>query len=191
MIENTPEQIARYYSSAMDSVNLINRLNAQVVQSDDEMDIIKANKEHLLIMLGKNYWTTEDLSPLELSASDVPQPYVPLVRTLPEAVKSKLNELSKVYQSAIQQDVAYMGTAFQADTASQQVLTASLSPGSVPAGFAWLDVGNAPVSMTYADLQGLAGAMLAQGFTAFVRLQMRKTVVCAATTIGEVDAVIW
>ena len=66
-MENTPEQIARNYSAAMDSVNFINELIAG--QHDDRMtaeekaDAIKRNVDHLKIMVAKDYWTTEDLTP--------------------------------------------------------------------------------------------------------------------------------
>tara|TARA_R110000822_G_scaffold171872_1_gene311604 strand:+ start:112 stop:321 length:210 start_codon:yes stop_codon:yes gene_type:complete len=65
MIENTPEQIAKHYSAAMDSVNLINALKALPVLTEAEVDRLKRNQEHLLIMLDKDFWTTEDLAPLQ------------------------------------------------------------------------------------------------------------------------------
>jgi hypothetical protein len=116
--------------------------------------------------------------------------FVPAPPTLSESAKTKRTKLTQSYQAAIQQNVAYSGTTFQADTASQQALTAALAAGAVPAGFAWLDANNVWVPMTYAQLQGLAGVMLAQGFTAFQRLQTRKTATRAALTVEEVDAVI-
>lgn len=67
MIENTPEQIAKHYSAAMDSVNLINALKAKTVLTTEEVDRMKANKDHLVIMLARDFWTTEDLSPFTLA----------------------------------------------------------------------------------------------------------------------------
>lgn len=66
MIDTTPtaEQIARHYSAAMDSVELINRLVAKSSRTTDEDDMIARNVEHLEIMVAKDFWTTEDLSPL-------------------------------------------------------------------------------------------------------------------------------
>lgn len=67
MENQTPEQIARHYSAAMDSVNYINELIAG--QHDDRMtaeekaDAINRNVAHLEIMVAKDYWTTEDLTP--------------------------------------------------------------------------------------------------------------------------------
>lgn len=62
--ENTQKQIARRYSSAMDSVNLINDLKAKPELSEEEQQRMTANQEHLKIMLAKDFWTTEDLEPL-------------------------------------------------------------------------------------------------------------------------------
>jgi SMC interacting uncharacterized protein involved in chromosome segregation len=66
--ELTKEQeIAQNYKAAMDSVNLINELKSKVVLAAEEVDRMKANKDHLVIMLAKDYWTTEDLTPFTLA----------------------------------------------------------------------------------------------------------------------------
>ena len=67
MSENTitPEQIAQHYSAAMDSVNLINAGQPEGMTAEDWADCLARNKEHLKIMLAKDYWTTENLTPLE------------------------------------------------------------------------------------------------------------------------------
>jgi len=61
----TPEEIAQHYSAAMDSVNLINAGQPEGMTAEDWADCLARNKEHLKIMLAKDYWTTEDLTPLE------------------------------------------------------------------------------------------------------------------------------
>jgi hypothetical protein len=61
----TTEQIARHYSAAMDSVNLTNDLLAKPDRTDEENDCIARNVEHLEIMVAKDFWTTEDLTPLQ------------------------------------------------------------------------------------------------------------------------------
>jgi len=68
MIENTSEQIAKHYSSAMDSVNLINALKAKPVLDVEETGTLARNQEHLALMLEKDYWTTENLTPLQNAA---------------------------------------------------------------------------------------------------------------------------
>jgi hypothetical protein len=64
----TAEEIARHYSAAMDSVNLINAGQPEGMEDADWADTVARNKEHLVIMLAKDYWTTEDLSPLQAAS---------------------------------------------------------------------------------------------------------------------------
>ena len=67
--ELTEEQkIAQHYSAAMDSVNLINAGKPEGMTDEDWADCLKRNKDHLKIMLGKDFWTTEDLAPLQAAA---------------------------------------------------------------------------------------------------------------------------
>jgi hypothetical protein len=69
MIELTEqEQIAQHYSAAMDSVNLINAGQPEGMDDADWADCLARNKEHLRIMIAKDYWTTEDLEPLRQAA---------------------------------------------------------------------------------------------------------------------------
>jgi hypothetical protein len=62
------EEIARHYSACMDSVNLINAGQPEGMKDADWADTVARNKEHLVIMLAKDYWTTEDLSPLQAAS---------------------------------------------------------------------------------------------------------------------------
>ena len=64
----TAEQIAQHYSAAMDSVNLINGGKPEGVDDTEWADTVARNKEHLQIMLAKDFWTTEDLTPLQEAA---------------------------------------------------------------------------------------------------------------------------
>ena len=59
------QQIAQHYKAAMDSVNLINAGKPEDMTAEDWADCLARNKEHLKIMLAKDYWTTENLTPLE------------------------------------------------------------------------------------------------------------------------------
>ena len=68
-IEITAEQIAKHYSAAMDSVNLINAGQPEMMTDADWADCLSRNKEHLVIMLAKDYWTTEDLTPLRAAST--------------------------------------------------------------------------------------------------------------------------
>jgi hypothetical protein len=61
----TPEEIAKHYSAAMDSVNLINGTKPEGIEDAEWADTVARNKEHLRIMIAKDFWTNEDLSPLQ------------------------------------------------------------------------------------------------------------------------------
>jgi hypothetical protein len=63
MLETTP---AQHYSAAMDSVNLINTYLAASPSGMSEQDVadtIQRNVKHLEIMVAKDFWTDEDLTP--------------------------------------------------------------------------------------------------------------------------------
>ena len=61
----TPTEIAQHYKAAMDSVNLINAGQPEGMTAEDWADCLARNKEHLKIMLAKDFWTDQDLTPLE------------------------------------------------------------------------------------------------------------------------------
>jgi len=68
MDNQTPEQIAKHYSAAMDSVNLINGGKLERMTDAEWADCLSRNKEHLKIMLAKTYWTNENLAPLQAAS---------------------------------------------------------------------------------------------------------------------------
>lgn len=55
MEEITQEQIAQHYKAAMDSVNLINFGKPEGMTAEDWADCLARNKEHLKIMLAKDF----------------------------------------------------------------------------------------------------------------------------------------
>ena len=65
----TPEQIQRHFNAAMDSVNLINGGKPSQMTDAEWADCLSRNREHLKIMLAKDYWTTENLQPLTDAAA--------------------------------------------------------------------------------------------------------------------------
>jgi hypothetical protein len=65
----TAEEIAKHYSAAMDSVNLINGGKPNGMEDAEWADCIARNKEHLKIMLAKDFWTTENLAPLQAASA--------------------------------------------------------------------------------------------------------------------------
>ena len=68
-IEITAEEIARHYSAAMDSVNLINAGQPEGMEDAEWESTVARNKAHLVLMLAKDYWTDEDLTPLQQAAA--------------------------------------------------------------------------------------------------------------------------
>ena len=68
--EITAEEIARHYAAALDSVNLINAGQPEGMDDDEWADTLSRNKEHLQIMLAKDFWTTENLEPLRQAAQE-------------------------------------------------------------------------------------------------------------------------
>lgn len=66
------EQIAKHYSAALDSVALINAGQPEGMEDAEWADTVARNKEHLVIMLAKDFWTTENLTPLQEAAQRNP-----------------------------------------------------------------------------------------------------------------------
>lgn len=66
----TPEEIAQHYKAAMDSVNLINGGKRKYMSDTEWADCLRRNREHLIIILAKDFWTTEDLTPLRNAADN-------------------------------------------------------------------------------------------------------------------------
>ena len=67
MLELTHEQeVAKSYSAAMDSVNLLNAGKPEDMTDEDWADTVKRNKEHLEIQIAKgDYYAGHDLTPFE------------------------------------------------------------------------------------------------------------------------------
>lgn len=61
----TAEEIAQHYKAALDSVALLEAGQPEGMEDAEWADTVKRNKEHLEIMLAKDFWTTEDLKPLQ------------------------------------------------------------------------------------------------------------------------------
>ena len=65
MEEITQEQIAQNYKAALDSVALIQAGKPEKMEDAEWADCLARNKEHLKIMLAKDFWTNESLKPLQ------------------------------------------------------------------------------------------------------------------------------
>ena len=64
-VEITAEEIAQHYKAALDSVSLLNAGQPEDMSNEEWADTVKRNKEHIEIMLAKDFWTNEDLKPLQ------------------------------------------------------------------------------------------------------------------------------
>jgi hypothetical protein len=65
----TAEQIAKHYSACLDSVHLIQNGKPDAMEDSEWQDTLKRNKDHLILMLAKTYWTNEDLTPLQTASA--------------------------------------------------------------------------------------------------------------------------
>lgn len=69
MIEQlTTEQIQKHFSACMDSVNLIQAGKPEDMDAEEWADCLERNREHLRIMLAKDFWTTQDMSAIQAAA---------------------------------------------------------------------------------------------------------------------------
>jgi len=109
--------------------------------------------------------------------------------------QTQIQTLQTAYQAALQVPIAYMGTTFEADASSQIVVAHSITvytvEGATPPGFYFVDTNNNQVPMTLAQLQGLGSAIAASYWTVFQKWTTLKAQVLAATTLAEVQAVVW
>jgi len=106
----------------------------------------------------------------------------------------KLSELQTAYNSANQLDIVYMSTPFQADKASQDLITGILAGGAVPSGFTWRDntkPTNVGVPMTFTEFQGLSQAIVARGQLNWIRYQDLKAQVGLAKKQADLDLIVW
>jgi len=118
-------------------------------------------------------------------------PY-PAADKLKDAQATAVQKIEVAYRTAIQQDVTYNGTVFQADKNSQDLIKSAIigfGSNPVPAGFYWVAKDNSQPPFTKTDLDSLAGLMIAQGWIAFQKLQTAKKAIRNATTVAEVEAV--
>jgi len=68
-MELTAEEIAAHYSACGDSVALINAGKPADMSDDDWVDTLARNKEHLVLMLAKDYWTTESMTAITAASA--------------------------------------------------------------------------------------------------------------------------
>ena len=116
-----------------------------------------------------------------------------VVVTLAEAQKTQLDLMDTSYEAANTEPIPYMGTTFQADQDSQNLIASVITAcgGALPAGFVWYDTNNSPVPMTFVQLQGLAASILMRGQPLFNKKQQLKASIRDASTVAQVEAITW
>ena len=115
----------------------------------------------------------------------------PQSKSLSEVQADKILEIESAYQSAITANIDYMSYTFQSDIPTHDNIKSVLSCGSVPDGFAWFDINNNPIPMTYSDLQGLSKVLVFRGFAAFAKKQVLKSQVRTAIDTITIQAIVW
>ena len=65
----TAEEIAKHFSAALDSVNLLNAGQPEGMEDAEWADTVARNKEHLSIMVAKPWWGDTDISALIAAAA--------------------------------------------------------------------------------------------------------------------------
>lgn len=119
--------------------------------------------------------------------------FAPPVKSLEEVRAERLTLMDDTYETLEHEPIAYMGTVFQADDYSQDLIAKTLVAlgGATPADLGWWDATNTRVLMTNAQLQGLGQAIFARNQPLYLNKQARKAAIRAATTVAEIEAVIW
>lgn len=105
--------------------------------------------------------TTKDGNNIELNKTKIEAKIKEL--ELQDEKNKKLQELNKVYETALQEDIEYKGHIFDAYFKSQDVLTKVIT--TAPDGFTtvWIDKENNAVELTLAELKEMAGLILQRG----------------------------
>ena len=65
----TPEQIAKHYSACLDSVWVINDAVAKPEKYTTDDTVIQRNVQHLEGMRKADFWTDEDMTPIDAAIS--------------------------------------------------------------------------------------------------------------------------
>ena len=63
-MEITAEEIAQHYKACLDSCELL-KAGQQDMSDEEWADCRQRNIDHLNLMLAKDFWTNEDLKPLQ------------------------------------------------------------------------------------------------------------------------------
>tara|TARA_R110000796_G_scaffold63616_2_gene147304 strand:- start:1483 stop:1698 length:216 start_codon:yes stop_codon:yes gene_type:complete len=68
--EITQEEIAQHYAAMLDSVDVITAGKTEIMSDKEWAGIKSRNKEHLTLMLKKEFWTNEDFKAVKKYLKD-------------------------------------------------------------------------------------------------------------------------
>jgi hypothetical protein len=124
--------------------------------------------------------------------------------TLAEVTAQQIQMLQASYQVAINTPVSFKNAAgvtsmypsgntmsLNGSSATQNLSNVIVSGLSTWTLGKWIDANNIAQTFTFADLQGLAAAMEAQEVIAWQNLEVKAAMVQSATTIAQVQAIIF
>ena len=110
---------------------------------------------------------------------------------LPQKKAEKIAELNAAYNVAIHADILHNSKTFAADEDRLNLISRFSSLNAVPTGMYFEAIDGEQVPMTLTQLRALGSAMAARGLAEHQNLTTKKSVVNAATTISEIDSVIY
>jgi len=112
---------------------------------------------------------------------------------LSQAIAAKLEEINSDFFYANSLPISYLGAMFQTDSDSQALISnvITASGGQLPTSFAWYDVSNNPVPMSFAQLQGLAQAILLRGQGLFSNKQAKKAAARNAPDLSTLSTIVF
>ncbi len=122
-----------------------------------------------------------------INEGNTPEPHLTTQELLDDAILLKITEIETMYQTNLNSDIVYLDHTFQAIPPTLTLLSQVLSTNSVNPDFAWYDIDNIPVPMTYEQLQGFGSAIVTRGQPLFVNMQVQKAAVRALTNIDDVN----
>lgn len=103
----------------------------------------------------------------------------------------KIEALEDASYGANYANITYNLIEWATDEISRDLLAQVLSAGSVPLNMYWRDAAKAPRNVTYAQLQGLAYAILERALAIDTNLVTKTAAVNAANTVAAINAVTW
>ena len=66
----TTEEIASHYTAMGHSVDLLNAGKPNKMTDEEWTETVNRNKDHLRIMVAKDYWTDEDMTAINKAIAD-------------------------------------------------------------------------------------------------------------------------